>query len=45
MLEGIMAIQNGENPRAIREKLNAFVSNTNLKKLETKTKEPETDKA
>ncbi|NLT15777.1 MAG: motility protein A [Clostridiales bacterium] len=44
MLEGIMAIQNGENPRAIREKLNAFISNTDLNKLETKTKEPETDK-
>jgi chemotaxis protein MotA len=46
MLEGIVAIQNGENPRAIREKLNAFISNANLKKLETKTtKEPEMDKA
>lgn len=51
MLEGIMAIQNGENPRAIREKLNAFISNDNLKKLEEKAKgkekarEEEADKA
>jgi chemotaxis protein MotA len=43
MLEGIMAIQNGENPRAIREKLNAFISNTNLKILEVKTKEKEAE--
>lgn len=28
ILEGIMAIQNGENPRVIREKLNAFLPNT-----------------
>jgi Flagellar motor component len=28
ILEGIIAIQNGENPRAIREKLHAYLSNT-----------------
>lgn len=28
ILEGILSIQNGENPRIIREKLEAFVSNT-----------------
>ncbi len=27
IIEGIMAIQNGENPRIIQEKLNAFLSN------------------
>jgi chemotaxis protein MotA len=27
IIEGIMAIQNGENPRIIREKLNAYLSN------------------
>lgn len=39
MLEGIMAVQNGENPRVIREKLNAFLSNATVKMLEEKPKE------
>jgi chemotaxis protein MotA len=30
LLEGILSIQNGENPRVIREKLNAFLSNTQV---------------
>lgn len=38
ILEGIMAIQNGENPRVIREKLNAFLSNAALKTSESKKK-------
>jgi chemotaxis protein MotA len=41
ILEGIMAIQNGENPRVIREKLNAFLSNTQLKSAGTKKKATE----
>jgi len=38
ILEGIMAIQNGENPRVIKEKLSAFLPNTQQqaqKKLES----------
>jgi chemotaxis protein MotA len=38
LLEGIMAIQSGGNPRSIREKLNAFLANTKLKVLEEKLK-------
>jgi chemotaxis protein MotA len=38
ILEGIMAIQNGENPRVIREKLNAFLSNATLKTSDSKKK-------
>ena len=30
VLEGILSIQDGENPRIIREKLNAFLSNSQL---------------
>ena len=30
ILEGILSIQDGENPRIIREKLNAFLSNSQL---------------
>jgi chemotaxis protein MotA len=41
LLEGIMAIQNGENPRAIREKLNAFLSNSEILVLENKSKAKE----
>ena len=37
LLEGIMSIQNGENPRVIREKLNAFMSSASLKLIEEKT--------
>lgn len=44
ILEGIMAVQNGENPRSIREKLNAFLSDARLKGLEEKTKEKEAAK-
>lgn len=39
ILEGIMAVQNGENPRVIREKLNAFLPNTALRAAEAKEKE------
>lgn len=44
ILEGILAIQNGENPRIIREKLNAYLSNATQKyreELETKKKKSE----
>ncbi len=34
MLEGILAIQNGENPRAIKEKLYAFLANAQQQKLQ-----------
>jgi chemotaxis protein MotA len=33
MLEGILSIQDGENPRIIREKLNAFLSNSQLQAI------------
>jgi chemotaxis protein MotA len=45
ILEGIMAVHNGENPRSIREKLNSFLSNAKLKMLEEKTKEKTTENA
>jgi flagellar motor component MotA len=32
------AVHNGENPRAIREKLNSFLSNARLKLLEEQAK-------
>lgn len=35
-LEGILSIQDGENPRIIREKLNAFLSRTQLLENENK---------
>ncbi|MPM03695.1 Chemotaxis protein PomA [bioreactor metagenome] len=35
ILEGIMAIQNGENPRVIREKLSAFLPNSQQQSRET----------
>ena len=41
LLEGIMAIQSGGNPRSIREKLNAFLANATLKILEEKSKSKE----
>lgn len=34
LLEGMLSIQDGENPRIIREKLNAFLSVTQLQALE-----------
>ena len=34
ILEGIMAIQNGENPRIIKEKLNAYLSSARQRYLE-----------
>ena len=33
LLEGILSIQDGENPRIIREKLNAFLSQTQIKAM------------
>lgn len=33
MLEGILSIQDGENPRMIRDKLEAFISNGEVRKL------------
>ena len=45
ILEGIMAIQNGENPRVIKEKLHAYLSNSNQQRRqiaeENKKKEVE----
>ncbi len=35
-LEGILSIQDGENPRIIREKLNAFMSQSQLRQYEQK---------
>lgn len=40
ILEGILSIQDGENPRIIREKLNAFLSATQIKKAMTAKQEP-----
>lgn len=37
VLEGILSIQDGENPRIIREKLNAFLSRSQLRDYESKT--------
>ena len=34
VLEGILSIQDGENPRIIREKLNAFLSHSQLREYE-----------
>lgn len=36
ILEGILSIQDGENPRIIREKLNAFLSHSQLREYELK---------
>ncbi|NLB29494.1 MAG: motility protein A, partial [Clostridiales bacterium] len=36
-LEGMLSIQDGENPRIIREKLNAFLSQSQLRQYETKS--------
>lgn len=41
MLEGILSIQDGENPRIIREKLNAFLSQSQLKKYEQQQEKQE----
>lgn len=38
ILEGVLSVQDGENPRIIREKLNAFLSNTQLRGGITKNK-------
>ncbi len=38
ILEGILAIQNGENPRAIKEKLYAFLANAHQQKLQESEK-------
>ena len=37
VLEGLLSIQNGENPRIIREKLNAFLPREQLQKMEAQT--------
>lgn len=39
VLEGILSIQDGENPRIIREKLNAFLSNSQLEVFSDEKKE------
>lgn len=36
LLEGMLSIQDGENPRIIREKLNAFLSHSQLREYELK---------
>ncbi len=41
MLEGVMAVQNGENPRSIREKLNAYLPHAKVQMLEAKAKSRE----
>ena len=41
LLEGVMAVQSGGNPRSIRDKLNAFVANARLNMLDDKSKEKE----
>jgi chemotaxis protein MotA len=37
LLEGMLSIQDGENPRLIREKLNSFISNAQISAAKTKT--------
>lgn len=41
ILEGLLSIQNGENPRVIREKLNAFLSRAQLNKNGSPSKKRE----
>jgi chemotaxis protein MotA len=41
IIEGILSIQDGENPRVIRDKLAAFVSNQEADKIEVKTNKKE----
>lgn len=41
MLEGILSIQDGENPRAIRSKLDSFISHSQAAELDKKLKGPE----
>ncbi|NLT57781.1 MAG: motility protein A [Clostridiales bacterium] len=45
ILEGILSIQDGENPRIIREKLSAFLSNAQLRRREVETPQKETQYA
>ena len=42
-LEGMLSIQDGENPRIIREKLNAFLSQSQLRQYELKSGESNRD--
>ena len=42
-LEGMLSIQDGENPRIIREKLNAFLSQSQLRQYEIKSGEANRD--
>ena len=39
MLEGLLSIQEGDNPRIIREKLNAFLSNSQVRNIQQKTQQ------
>lgn len=43
MLEGILSIQDGENPRLIRDKLDAFISTAQSKQLDAKTEAAKED--
>ena len=45
LLEGLLSIQDGENPRIIRDKLNAFLSHKELRKMEIRnaSMKPETE--
>jgi chemotaxis protein MotA len=43
MLEGLLSIQDGENPRIIREKLNAFLSRAQLQETKVSLGEKETE--
>jgi len=45
ILEGLLSIQDGENPRIIRDKLNAFISRREQNKVETQgaSMKPETE--
>jgi chemotaxis protein MotA len=40
-MEGLLSIQDGENPRIIKDKLTAFISRRDIKKAETMQTNPE----
>lgn len=43
ILEGLLSIQDGENPRIIREKLDAFIARAELKKVNAQSSEKEVE--
>lgn len=43
LLEGLLSIQDGENPRIIRDKLNAFIARSQIKDQERPALKPETE--